>query len=632
MKKLPTLTAILVAFLLSLSSAHGQDLSGTFPGTIQSTGSTTPRTLANRFAEVADVLDYGAKGNGTADVSSAVQAAINSLGSSGGTVLFPPGDFCIKSGLSVTTYAVIFKGPGSGQKLSVNGPAVLDSCGADTTIVTLNQNYDVIQGLAILGSQVLTTTHDAVVIGASCVLCIVRDTNIEGGHYGINVMGVNNTVTQTTVFNTYGSALVYITGQANILQSKLDQLYPYAVPSPGSISSISAWASTHSYLAGNIVSLGGFYIQATAGGTSGGSAPTLLNYGASIVDGSVTWKLMAPATFYGLQLDTGASGPTEIIASDMTGAFTAGFTMTNTGAGTAPNQATIAQSSLGEGLTANVLAHDGSGLQVVGSNISNCVLSTCAGISTTGSWSNSLIATGNLIIGNKTGISLGAGTKSVLTGNHVAGSGVAGVGIAAGITDFTIAGNDLSASAAWGTNLVGVSVASGASDYYTIANNNLNGATTPISDGGTGQHKTILNDTDGFLTGTWTAAIVGSGTAGTFSYANQTGYYEKMGRHVSARVLMNVSGTSISPTGNLTITGLPFLANSASGDYGICSFGFVSNLTLDTNYLSFSGYVASGANVITPVENGSARGAQQLAAANLSNSTPMFMLDCEYNN
>lgn len=62
-------------------------------------GSITPRTLAARFGERANVKDFGAKGDGIADDTVAINAAIGSLAS--GHVQFPPGTYKITSTLIV---------------------------------------------------------------------------------------------------------------------------------------------------------------------------------------------------------------------------------------------------------------------------------------------------------------------------------------------------------------------------------------------------------------------------------------------------------------------------------------------------------------------------------------------------
>jgi len=70
---------------------------------ITATGSTTPRTLANRFADVVNVKDFGAVGNGFADDTASIQSAINSsISQNGKTVFFPEGTYIVSSTINIT--------------------------------------------------------------------------------------------------------------------------------------------------------------------------------------------------------------------------------------------------------------------------------------------------------------------------------------------------------------------------------------------------------------------------------------------------------------------------------------------------------------------------------------------------
>ena len=67
--------------------------------TVTATGSTTPRSLAKRFADTANALDFGADPTGTNDSTAAIQSAINYVISAGGGALYiPDGTYLINTG------------------------------------------------------------------------------------------------------------------------------------------------------------------------------------------------------------------------------------------------------------------------------------------------------------------------------------------------------------------------------------------------------------------------------------------------------------------------------------------------------------------------------------------------------
>jgi hypothetical protein len=75
----------------------GTDLSD---GDVLATGSTTSRTLGDRAADMVNVKDYGAVGDGATNDTAAIQAAVNAAPSTGGIVYFPIGNYKITSAIT----------------------------------------------------------------------------------------------------------------------------------------------------------------------------------------------------------------------------------------------------------------------------------------------------------------------------------------------------------------------------------------------------------------------------------------------------------------------------------------------------------------------------------------------------
>src|SRR5262245_56022619 len=78
------------------------------------TGASTARTMPDRLAEVVNVKDWGAKGDGRTDDSSAIQNAIQSSGGNA-TVFFPPGTYLINKPINLSTSNIYLTLRGSGS-------------------------------------------------------------------------------------------------------------------------------------------------------------------------------------------------------------------------------------------------------------------------------------------------------------------------------------------------------------------------------------------------------------------------------------------------------------------------------------------------------------------------------------
>jgi hypothetical protein len=81
---------------------------------ITATGSTTARSLPDRFADVVNVLDFGADPTGTNPCAYAINAAIASIASTGGKVYLPAGTYLIRGSINISNSNIALFGDGVG--------------------------------------------------------------------------------------------------------------------------------------------------------------------------------------------------------------------------------------------------------------------------------------------------------------------------------------------------------------------------------------------------------------------------------------------------------------------------------------------------------------------------------------
>lgn len=444
----------------------------------------------------ADVRAYGAAGDGVTDDTAAIQSAINAIAAlGGGIVYFPPGHYMVLTGpLTVTSNSTLLVGAGQDTSLLDAGTvnSVIVQVGRLTGAQIFRSGLSYLQ---LIGPNATSATNAVVRYTALAIECTGSDLLISGGYYAIEVdANADCVLTRIKAASAYGPALIYTTAPSLFMdRCKLDQSYPVSTPGANSIAAINAWASTTAYTSGTIVSDGNYYLQCSTAGTSGSSLPTVPAYGATVTDGSAVWKLVARSTYYAIQADTGA-GNLYITRTDMTGPYSRAVGITNTLAGTAPQNIVIETSTMGANLFGCVYAIAGAGLSVHDCVAQNVVVQGSAAIGTSGAWVGDAVVSDNLIYVAGYGISNGAGTNFTAIGNRVFGMATAGLFAGAGITRFVFADNIAGSSATWGTNAIGIQVATGASNNYNVVNNVVAGATTGISDGGTGANKTVTGN------------------------------------------------------------------------------------------------------------------------------------------
>jgi hypothetical protein len=110
------------------------------------------------------------------------------------------------------------------------------------------------------------------------------------------------------------------------------------------------------------------------------------------------------------------------------------------------------------------------------------------------------------------------------------------------------------------------------SKTMTFGNVSASGITFPASISASGNANTL----DDYEQGTFTPTAFGQSSAGTTTYANQEGWYTKIGRQVHVDLVINWS--AMTGTGDLLFGGLPFTIPELSAQYYPVAVVLVSGL------------------------------------------------------
>ena len=157
----------------------------------------------------------------------------------------------------------------------------------------------------------------------------------------------------------------------------------------------------------------------------------------------------------------------------------------------------------------------------------------------------------------------------------------------------------------------------------TLENNNVsipNGDLTVASGNGVFLGGTAAgNKLDDYEEGTWTPTL--SFSSGSVTYGTRLGTYTKVGRQVTLQMSFGLSAVS-SPSGIMSITGLPFTNASGEGFVTALNFGLIR--FLNTEYNTVRGFLNNGQAIITLTTNATNANAVYLNANTLTANSIIY--------
>jgi hypothetical protein len=128
--------------------------------------------------------------------------------------------------------------------------------------------------------------------------------------------------------------------------------------------------------------------------------------------------------------------------------------------------------------------------------------------------------------------------------------------------------------------------------------------------------------------GSWTPAVTASGTAGTPAYTTAVGSYVKVGSFIHAQFNIVLSGWTGTPSGNVSIIGLPFTSTTATNDDGGCLITQYTVTGLAASNFGIAAVIAPNTSTALLQSEGNA-GTVNVTAAQ-TGTTPTLIGFCNY--
>lgn len=480
----------------------------------------------------ANVLDYGAVGDGVTNDTAAIQNAINA--NPGKIIFIPKGSYRITQ-LTITSNSTTLMGEG----MLANGTSFVPTETTGNDVVFDGCQHSQIQNINFR-PEVKKTSGYAVYFTNNAYKCKAVDVRVDYGYSGFAIFNATECeIIDCQCRYMLGVDGIYFGGSTGSYRAVINNFNadnPYPNGYGAGATSVKTYAPSTAYSVGDMVSVNNSIWQCSTAGTTGGaSAPSSLPgataaavFTTAVVDGSAQWKFVSSVSLTWIRQDSFGYSLVIDKAAVLNGAR--GFAQTDTvnSGSSYPLWAFAWDLECDHNFFGGVLLEGGEGCYINGSWIGSVLRGN--GVLIGPDYRGEVhIGSGTRIMGNaEHGVLIQSGPQTCYIDGCQIGynsqrtaSTYNGVNVAANAVDFSILNCRIGDLRGTGSSneALAVLVEAGTGDKFVIANNNVFGGLGPIVDNSTGTDKLIANNIGANLN-LLTPLTVG---ASPFSWTNNTG-------------------------------------------------------------------------------------------------------------
>lgn len=174
------------------------------------TGAVTT-TVQNKLRQYVSVIDFGADPTGATDSATEIQAAINYVQTTGGTLWFPPGLYLVDTQLDVAVEGMVFMGAGRDVTGTSLGTIIRTTSAINLFSFTTGARRTILQNMMLDGNSIGLSAADVATPKVTFAYCTIKGFVTAG----LTIRSFSTLVNECDIYENLGHGIWYNDDNAN---------------------------------------------------------------------------------------------------------------------------------------------------------------------------------------------------------------------------------------------------------------------------------------------------------------------------------------------------------------------------------------------------------------------------------